>query len=162
VQRSNPQVAGSSAEQQERANILFGELARDSNSVTTHHALADVLYDTGNWSEAVVHYRAAIRRDSSLVNALVDLGVCYYNLGDGAEAQRQFELALVREPAQPVALFNLGIVFEARGENERALEFYHRAMQANPPAEMRQPLTQRIDALAQKLGKPAPAGPGGK
>ena len=89
--------------------------------------LANILYNTSNWSEAIVHYRSAIRQDSSRATALVDLGVCYYNLGDAPDAERLFELALQRDPHQPVALFNLGIVSERRSDYAGAMKYFHRA-----------------------------------
>ncbi len=162
-ERSTPQVDGSNADQQKLAAQLFTALARDSNDIEAHHRLADLMYDTGNWPDAIVHYRAVIRRDSSRVNALVDLGVCYYNLNDVDQAEKLFQLGLVREPQQPVALFNLGIVHESRGDTDQALQFYHRAMQSKLLQEsMRKPLMDRMEALFRKSGRQAPPLPGGQ
>jgi len=161
-ENSSRAVQGSNPAQQDRANALFEALARDSNSVDNHRMLADVLYDTANWSEAIVHYRAAVRRDSSQVTAIVDLGVCYFNLGHPDEAERHFMLALARDPSQNVALFNLGIVNETRNQSEEALRYYHQALRTNPPEAMKAVLQQRISALMQKLGKEAPPLPSGQ
>lgn len=161
VQRAAQPVEGASEAQSQRAAQLQQALAADSNDVVAQRAYADILYDTANWPEAIVHYRAAIRRDSSLATAMVDLGVCYYNLGHADDAEHLFDLALQRDPHQPVALFNLGIVYESRQENEKALEFFHRAMQAGPPESMKQVLQQHMEGLMQKLGKTAPPLPTG-
>jgi tetratricopeptide (TPR) repeat protein len=162
-QRSTPQVEGSNADQQKLAAQLFSELARDSNNVDAHHQLADLLYDTANWPEAIVHYRAVLRRDSTRVNAIVDLGVCYFNLSDTEEAEKFFQRALTLEPQQPVALFNLGIVHESQGDTSGALQFYHRAMQSKLLSEsMRKPLMDRMEALFRKSGRQAPPLPGGQ
>ena len=160
--RAEQPVEGSNARQQEAANALYTELARDSNSVAVHRQLADLLYDTANWSEAVVHYRAAIRRDSSLSTAMVDLGVCYYNLSRPDLAEQMFQLALARDPHQPVALFNLGIVAETRGEDEKALQFYHRSLQSGPPDPLMQALQERMTGLMKKMGASAPPLPDGR
>jgi tetratricopeptide (TPR) repeat protein len=160
--RAEQPVEGSNERQQEAANALFTELARDSNNVALHHQLADLFYDTANWSEAVVHYRAAIRRDSSLATAMVDLGVCYYNLSRPDLAEQMFQLALRRDPHQPVALFNLGIVAETSGNNELALQYYHRALESGPPDNLKQTLSQRMTALMQKMGATAPPLPDGR
>ena len=154
-------VEGANEAQAQRAEQLQQALAADSNDVVAHRAYADLLYDTANWPEAIVHYRAAIRRDSTLATAMVDLGVCYFNLGHAEEAEHLFDLALVRDPHQPVALFNLGIVYESRQQNEKALEFFHRAMQAGPPESMKPVLQQHMEGLMQKLGRTAPPLPGG-
>src|SRR5262249_20449031 len=153
-QRMLPQVQGANEQQQKIANALFAALAADSNAGDAHHHLADVLYDTGNWSDAIVHYRAVLRRDSTRVPAIVDLGVCYFNLGDSHEAERLFLLALTHESMQTVALFNLGILNESRGDNEQALQFYDRAIASKPPAALGDALEERRKALAQKMGRP--------
>ncbi len=161
VDRANQPVEGSSRAQQERADALFRSLAEDSNSVDTHRQLGDLLYDTANWSQAIVHYRAAVRRDSSQLTAIVDLGVCYFNLGRPDEAERHFLIALAKDPGQGVALFNMGIVKETADRPEEALRWYHRALQAGPPEAMKEVLHQRIGALMQKLGRSAPPLPAG-
>src|SRR5256885_1046461 len=65
-------VEGSTPGQQKIADQLRAALERDSTSVEAHIELANLLYDTANWPEAIVHYRAAIRRDSTRVTAMVD------------------------------------------------------------------------------------------
>ena len=150
-------VEGSSAAQQKEADEMRARLATDSTDVQARVRLADILYDTANWPEAIIHYRSAVRTDSNLVNAIVDLGVCYYNLGVQSQAERHFELALAKDPHQPVALFNLGIVHEARGDAKGALEYFHRALQSGPPDKMREPLLAAMQRAQEKAGvTPAP------
>ncbi len=156
LDRVTPPVEGSSEEQQKHADEMRAALARDSTSIEAHVGLANVLYDTGNWSEAIIHYRAAVNRDSSQAPILVDLGVCYFNLGDTRHAEQLFELALRRDPHQPVALFNLGIVAEHRKDYRVALQFYHRALQSSPPENMRQPLVDAMTRVQKETGTTAP------
>lgn len=158
LERAKPQVEGSSAEQQQLADRLHAALERDSTDTHARVALADLLFDTANWSEAIIHYRSAVRHDSSLVPAIVDLGVCYYNLSVPLEAERLFRLALAREPAHPFALFNLGIVSERRGELRQALEFFRRVEQSNPPENMRPALAEAIRRVSAQAGRPTPGG----
>lgn len=156
-----PPVAGSSEAQQKQADALREKLAKDSTDVTTRIALANLLYDTGNWADAIIHYRSVVAHDSSQVTALVDMGVCFYNLSQSDEAERLFHLALRRDPHQPVALFNLGIVSERREDYEQALKWYHAALQSAPPEEMKDPLIQAMTRLQQKTGKKPPPLPDG-
>lgn len=162
VERATPPIEGASTEQRQSADQFRAALAKDSSSVDAHIGLANVLYDTGNWSEAVVHYRAAIRRDSSHVHALVDLGVCYYNLGNPSEAERLFSLALVRDPHQPVALFNLGIVNEARANHAAAMSYFHRALESAPPEDMKQAILAAMKRIQEAAGTAAPPLDGGR
>jgi Tfp pilus assembly protein PilF len=87
--------------------------------------------------------------------------VCYYNQSDVRRAEQLFQLALHHDPNQPVALFNLGIVNERGGDAEAALKYFHRALEANSPEEMRQQIVQHMQQLLQKTGKtPPPLNPG--
>ena len=162
LDRQNAPIEGAKPDQQVRANEMRAILAKDSTDVAAHIGLADVLYDSGNWPEAIIHYRAAVTRDSSQTTALVDLGVCYYNLGQTAEAERHFMLALQREPNQPIALFNLGIVHERREDFDGALQYFHRAMQSSPPESMQPALMEAMQRLQQKTGKIPPPLPEGR
>ena len=151
-----PPVEGANAQQEQRADAARAVLAKDSTNVMARIELANVLYDTGNWSEAIVHYKSALRLDPNRATTVVDMGVCYYNLGKFAEAESLFKQALVLDPHQTVAMFNLGIIAESQGNWREALRQYHRAMEANPPEEMRKMLQQRIQEAMDKTGKTPP------
>jgi tetratricopeptide (TPR) repeat protein len=155
MQRGETPVEGSSVDQQKRANELMAAVQRDSTDLDARNQFADILFDTGNWSEAIVHYRSVVRQDSSRVPAIVDLGVCYYNLSKPAEAERMFQLALRRDPHHPFALFNLGIVHERRDNPDKALEFFHRALQSAPPENMRPAILEAMQRVQQKSGRDA-------
>lgn len=156
VERAFEPVEGARAGQQERANELRSLLAEDSTNVMAHVQLGDVLFDTGNWHEAIHHYMTAVKLDSTRVEALVDLGVCYYNLGQTDEAEKHFVLALAREPHQTVALFNMGILNERRAAPDEALQYYHRALATEPPSEVREAIVAAIQRVQQATGKAAP------
>jgi len=144
-------VEGARPEQQQQADLARNTLAKDSTNVAAQVALADILYDTGNWSEAIVHYRAAARLDPHRATTLVDMGVCYYNLSAFAVADSLFTRALELDARQPMALFNLGVVAETRQDYAKALEFYRRAQVSNPPTVMQQPLLQHMHDVSEKL-----------
>ena len=162
LDRASQPVEGSNVDQQKQADQFRAALAKDSTDVEARIGVANVLYDTGNWSEAIVQYRSAIRQDSTRTTAIVDMGVCYYNLGDTEEAERLFNFALARDPHQAVALYNLGIVRERRNDFAGALSYYHRALESGPPEGMRQPLIDAMTRMQQKTGKVAPPLPDGR
>ena len=162
VDRVSPPVAGSNVDQQQMADQFRATLAADSTDLEARIGLANTLYDTGNWADAIGHYERGIGLDSTRVGAIVDLGVCYYNLGNAMEAERHFKLALARNPHQPVALFNLGIVSEGRENWEEALKYFHRAIETSPPEGMREPIVAAIARVAEKTGRAAKPLPDGK
>ena len=154
-QQTNPRSAidGATQEQLKAADQFRALLAKDSTDIQAHIGLANVMFDTGNWSEAIIHYRAAIARDSTRATTFVDLGVCYYNLGDADMAEKLFRLGLDRDPLQPVALFNLGIVAEKKGDNETALKYFHQALDNHPPEGMNQSIMDAMKRVQAALGK---------
>lgn len=153
---SAPPVEGSSEEQQKLVEQLRAALAKDSTNVEARVEFANILYDTGNWSDAIIHYRSAIGRDSTRVTAIVDLGVCYFNLNDVGHAERLFLLALQRDPHQVVALFNLGIVCQMRGDHKGALAYFHRALVSGPPEGMKPVLMDAMKRSYEATGAKAP------
>jgi len=158
-QSNSKPVAGAKPEQQKVIDQAREAIAADSTNLQARIALADMLYDTANWSEAIVHYRTANRIDPTRVTTVVDLGVCYYNLGDASTAKTLFTKALEMDPKQPVALFNLGVVAEFEKDEQKALEYYRLAQGANPPPGMVQPLEERIQGATAKLKGPQPTTP---
>lgn len=151
-----PPVEGSSADQQALVDQYLHALEHDSTDVEAHQGLADVLFDTGNWNQAIVHYDRVLAADSSRVGAIVDLGVCYYNTGRSARAEDLFRLALTRDPHHPVALFNLGIVYEQRKDYAASLRYFHQLLESNPPETMRESVVQAMQRVQQAGGGAAP------
>ena len=162
VDRASLPVPGSNPEEQRVADSLRVVIEKDSTNVDARVELADLLYNTANWSEAIVHYRSALHHDSTRTPAIVDLGVCYYNLGDPVEAERYFLLGLARDPHHPIALFNLGIVNEHRENYQAALDYFHRALQSAPPGELAGPITEAMQRVMKEQGKEAPPLPSGR
>lgn len=163
-QRNQPReqpVQGSTADQQKQIDQFREALARDSTDIEARLGLADVLYDTANWTEAIAAYNKVLAADSSRVGATVDLGVCYYNLGNTPEAEHLFHLALTRDPHQTVALFNLGIVNEQKKDYDASLEYLHRALESSPPEKMREPIMQTMQRVFKESGRTPPPIPEG-
>src|SRR5437660_325970 len=120
---------GAGPEQQQRADLARQTLEKDSTNLAARIELANVLYDTGNWSEAIVHYKTAARLDPARSTTVVDLGVCYYNLSAVATAESLFHRAIAMDSHQAVAMFNLGIIAETRERWDEALAQYRHALE---------------------------------
>jgi tetratricopeptide (TPR) repeat protein len=150
------QVEGASEQQLKRAQELRDLLARDSTNVEARTQLGNVLYDTGNWKDAIPQYVFVLGRDSTRVPVLVDIGVCYFNLSQPDVAESYFKKALVLDPHQSVAHFNMGIVRESRRDFAGAMSAYHLALEASPSDELRQAVLAAMQRIQQQTGKAAP------
>lgn len=151
-------VAGAQPEQQKFADEMRQRLDRDSLDVEARIRLADLLYDTGNWQEAITHYTVAARLDPMRASTFVDMGVCWFNLGDRDRAEELFRTALEKQPNLAQALFNLGIVHEQKQDWKGALDFYHRAIESNPPQQMQDALNQAMQRVSARASGSAPPG----
>jgi len=158
-QTNRPTVAGAQPDQQRFADQARQTLELDSTNVAARIDLANILFDTGNWGEAIVHYRSAARLDPERATTIVDMGVCYYNLSQFAAAESLFQHALKLDSRQVFAMFNLGIVAERQGRWKDAQTYYHRAMETGVPDQMRPVLEQHLQDVMQKTGaNPPPLG----
>lgn len=156
-QKTNqPAVEGANPQLQQRADMARTMIAKDSTNLMARIELANVLYDTANWSEAIIHYKSALRLDPLRATTVVDLGVCYYNLGQFAAAETLFTHALTLDPKQAIALFNLGIVAMRQDHFEQAAGYFHRALEANPPEDMKKLIMQNLEQTMAATGKKAP------
>ncbi len=153
-------VTGAKPEQQKLADEMQKRLGRDSLDVEARITLADLLYDTGNWQEAITHYTVAARLDPMRASTFVDMGVCWFNMGDRDKAEELFRTALEKQPNLAQALFNLGIVHEQKQDWAGAMGFYQRAIEANPPQQMQDALQQALQRVNARSAGSAP--PGGK
>jgi hypothetical protein len=157
---AQPKIAGANEEMEHAATMARNELAKDSTNVNARIMLANILYDTANWPEAIIHYKSALRSDSTRVTTLVDLGVCYFNLGDSEDAIEKFRAALRHEPNHPVALFNMGVVAESKNELDEALGWYAKAQKAGGPQGLQQSLAEAMQRAQQKKSGGGAAGGG--
>ncbi len=138
------QAAGKYAEALDLERRVFRETV-DSESTpaelaTANDRLADVLFSTGAYEDAVNHYRKAVALRTEdlgpdhplLAASLVSLGAALSKLNRGQEALDALGQALAiekaalgdRNPILATCLNNLAYVYEGLGDYDRALETY--------------------------------------
>ncbi len=143
------QRGGRYAEALELERRLYAEV-REAGSAAADRAtaderLADALFGTGAYAEAIGHYRAAIRlREQDVgpghplvANPLVSLGAALSKVGRHGEAIEVLERALAIEesaygPRNPLlgpVLNNIAYVQEGQGRYADALETYDRTLE---------------------------------
>ena len=111
---------------------------------------------TANWAEAIVHYRFAIAKDSSRTSAIVDLGVCYYNLSQPARAEELFQLALSRIRTNRWRCSTSASCTSAGQDHAGAMSYFHRALESQPPEEMKSAIIEAMQRTQQETGNNAP------
>jgi Flp pilus assembly protein TadD len=137
------------------AESLSVLLRADSTAVGPNVGLGNLLYDTGNFNQAIPFYRRALGVDPSLIDVQVDLAVSYHNDGQSELAREVLEDAVTRRPDHAVAHFDLGVVYTQLGRREDARRVLVKARTLEGPPEM----MKVVDQLIVHLDGPEGASP---
>lgn len=113
-------------------------------------ALARLLHDAHNGSEAAGYYARGLRVESSNHDARIDYALCLSELEKTSEALEQTRIVLKSEPLNAKACYNAGAIFANMGVHDSARVYWRKLIAAHPS-----------DALSSKareyLGKLSPA-----
>jgi protein O-mannosyl-transferase len=103
-----------------------------SDVALTHNNLGIVLEEKGQISEAMIHYRTAMKIKPDFALPHNNLGNVLFATKNTAEAIDYFNSALKLRPDYAMAHNNLGIALEQKGELEKAIAHYREAVKLNP------------------------------
>lgn len=98
--------------------------------------LGNLLFDNGNFADAVKPYTEALRLQPENPDVRTDLGVCLFNTGMNDEAILQFERALQYAPDHITATFNLGIVHKRMGRTQSAVQYWRKIIRLGPDTDI--------------------------
>jgi len=107
-------------------------LACTSGNYVAHTGLGHFLLDREKFSEAIDHYRRALRIKPSLAKTRSNLGVALARRGALAEAAELFLQVLRVKPDDAEAHNNLGHILLGQGKTAEAVEHFHQALRTKP------------------------------
>jgi tetratricopeptide (TPR) repeat protein len=107
-------------------------LAVTSGNWLIHNNLANILYNSERYEEAVPHYQETLRWRPNYAAALQNLGITLTHLGRFDEALALFAKALEVEPDNPDILDNLGYTLIQAGRPAEAIPPLERALRLRP------------------------------
>ncbi|XP_077791243.1 protein O-mannosyl-transferase TMTC1 isoform X2 [Podarcis muralis] len=99
------------------------------HNAKVHYNYANFLKDQGRDSEAIYHYKTALKLYPRHASALNNLGTLTKDL---AEAKEYYSRALQLNPQHNRALFNLGNLLKSRGKKEEAVVLLRDSIQYGP------------------------------
>ncbi len=123
------------------AILLFINPVKDLNKVAETNALkkeAKEAYEAGNFEKAVEHYEKLTQALEVLdENLLMNLANAYYKQGNIEQATSQYQNLSQSENnnVRADAYNQMGIIAHQQQKNEEALEFFKKALKANPSNE---------------------------
>ena len=140
--------------QQQKIRTLRKYVAQHGNGWKKRLALADLLYQTGGWAEAVEGYRHVLQKRPWLTAISVRLGGILILMDCREEAMEVYKLAeaYARQPATRCHL--KGLIELCRYNLPRALKFIQRAALLEPEnAAHRQALAEAHQSLARSTNR---------
>ncbi|HEY9802411.1 MAG TPA: tetratricopeptide repeat protein [Leptolyngbyaceae cyanobacterium] len=94
--------------------------------------LADLLYEMGNWQQAVTEYRQVMARQPQLIDVRLQLGKILQLMGLEQEALEVYEQALLLSENQGTQNHIKGLIAVCRGENQQAIIAFNLAATLEP------------------------------
>ena len=129
-------------------------LAEDPENLAANIALANALYDAGQWKDAIVYYDRSLHINPHNADVITDKGTCYRNLGMIDEAIREYNHALHIDPVHQNALYNLGIVYSHdRKDLPKAINYWERLLDIAPKHPRADYIHASIDGFRRALRK---------
>lgn len=141
------------------AESLSVLLRADSTAVGPNIGLGNLLYDTGNFGDAIPYYRRALAVDPNLIDVQVDLAVAHHNSGQSEVAREILEDAIAKRPDHAVAHFDLGVIYTQLGRRDDARLVLQKARTLEGPEAMMKVVDQLLVHLdAPEGSNPLPPG----
>ena len=94
--------------------------------------LANLLYQIGDWQQAVAEYRQVIERQPQLIGVHLQLGKMLQIMGRKKEAQEVYEKALSCSDNEATQHHIKGLIAVCRGESHRAITAFNLAASLEP------------------------------
>ncbi len=107
-------------------------IAENPDCWLTHNNLAFVLFDRGQYDEAIAQFQEALEIKPDYAEARYNLGVALARRGQYDEAIPHFKKALEIKPDYADAYLNLGVAVCSQGHVAEAIAYYQKALELKP------------------------------
>jgi tetratricopeptide (TPR) repeat protein len=115
-------------------------IAIDPRNADAHMNLGNAYLDQGEIEKAVIYYNkfaAYSDNKGAAAKNLLNAGFRYYDGKEYAKALTLYERALELAPENPLAYTDIGWTKLALGQKQGAIEAFERALQLNPPEQVK-------------------------
>lgn len=127
--------------------------------------LANSLYSSGNYGEALEAFRSFLKKNPKHLlapAAMEGIGYCQESLGQWNDAIQTYQAMVEDNPTGGAAarsLYRLGYCYEKSNDKEKAIEFYEKATALAPEGLWNYYAKQRLESLDPEKYAAAEAGP---
>lgn len=130
-----PSKANVTAGYTERVAELTRSAAAQPKNAAHLIALAQLLMDGHQNTEAIVYFEKAAQLQPKNDSLLLDLSVCYFNEKNYAAAMKTTETILSRDHNNSRALYNKGAILATQGKNSEAAAAWRDLLKRAPMSE---------------------------
>jgi tetratricopeptide (TPR) repeat protein len=106
--------------------------ALDPNALETHRARGYVLFNTGNYPEAITEYQAAIAINDKLWDLHYSLGAVYKMQTDYDLAIQEMLTGVALNPTNPDILTEISRTYAIEGQYGKAIQYAEQALSLDP------------------------------
>jgi tetratricopeptide (TPR) repeat protein len=104
----------------------------DPNALETHRARGYVLFNTGNYAQAITEYNAAIAINDKLWDLHYSLGAVYKMQGEYDKAIQEMLTGVALNPTNPDILTEISRTYATEGQYGKAIQYAEQALSLNP------------------------------
>lgn len=114
------------------------ELVKNSpNDLDNLLKLGNLLFDSGFYERAIVHYQRYLKSKPDAADVIVDMGVCYFQTEKYENAISNFKKGIELNPKHQTAYLNLGVVYKFGLNNKtEAIKWWKKAVELDPASEV--------------------------
>jgi tetratricopeptide (TPR) repeat protein len=120
------------ARQQQKVITLSKYIQKYPQGWKKRLELADLLYEMGNWQQAVAEYHQVISRQPQLINVRLQLGKILQLMGLEKEALEVYEKALLLSDNEGTQNHVNGLIAVCRGKSQKAIIAFNLAAALEP------------------------------
>jgi tetratricopeptide (TPR) repeat protein len=113
-----------------RQSVINSGFQRSTNPLSNQHYIEGTTkMQLGDFKNAIIEFRKAVKYDSSFVEAFDHLGYSHRNINENDSAIYYYNKSLEIRPDGQVALVNIGLAYSQLDEHSKSLDFYNELIQ---------------------------------
>jgi hypothetical protein len=124
-------------------------LAKNPKDLEATIGLANLEFDSGQWTKAIDYYSRALSIDPRNADVRVDRAIAYHATGQNDAAKTELLRVTRERPDHKNAWLNLGVVGRDTGDRAGALRAWQRYLELDPQGEHAAGVRQEIENLKQ-------------
>jgi tetratricopeptide (TPR) repeat protein len=107
-------------------------LSLDPNLMETRRARGYILWNTGNFAEAIQEYKAALAINDRVADLHLALGYNYHFLGEYDQAVQAYLQAYALNPTDPIPPYEISRTYSTVGDFSQSVQYADQAVKTDP------------------------------